>query len=64
EFGPDLTHLASRHTIGAGVAALTKANVHAWVLDPEHLKPGARMPAMKVKGEPLDQLVDYLMSLK
>ena len=30
----------------------------------EHLKPGARMPAMKVTGEPLDQLVDYLMSLK
>ena len=54
----------SRHTLGAGVANINKANLHAWVLDPEHLKPGARMPAMKVKGEPLDQIVDYLMSLK
>ena len=64
QFGPDLTHLMSRHTLGAGVAKINKANLHSWVLDPEHLKPGARMPAMKVKGEPLDQIVDYLMSLK
>ena len=64
QFGPDLTHLMSRHTLGAGVANINRANLHSWVLDPEHLKPGARMPAMKVKGEPLDQIVDYLMSLK
>jgi cytochrome c oxidase subunit 2 len=64
QFGPDLTHLMSRHTLGAGVARIDEANLRAWVLDPAHLKPGARMPAMGVEGEPLDQLVAYLMSLK
>ena len=64
QFGPDLTHLMSRHTLGAGVARIDEANLRAWVLDPSHLKPGARMPAMGVEGEPLDHLVDFLMSLK
>ena len=64
DFGPDLTHLMSRHTLGAGVARIDAANLRAWVLDPSHLKPGVRMPAMGVEGEPLDHLVDFLMSLK
>jgi cytochrome c oxidase subunit 2 len=64
QFGPDLTHLMSRHTLGAGVAPLTAANLRDWVADPAHLKPGARMPAMGVEGRALDQLIAYLMTLK
>ena len=64
QFGPDLTHLMSRHTLGAGVAAIDPANLKAWVIDPAHLKPGARMPAMGVEGEDLDHLVAYLLTLK
>ena len=63
-FGPDLTHLMSRATIGAGVAPNTAENLRAWVNDPAALKPGARMPAMKLSNDQLDQLVAYLVTLR
>ena len=63
-FGPDLTHLMSRATLGAGVAPNPPENLRAWVNDPASLKPGALMPAMKVSGDELDQLVAYLVTLR
>ena len=63
-FGPDLTHLMSRATLGAGVARNTPQNLRAWVNDPASLKPGALMPAMKVSGDELDRLVAYLVTLR
>jgi cytochrome c oxidase subunit 2 len=63
-FGPDLTHLMSRATIGAGVAPNTPETLRAWVKDPGVLKPGARMPAMNLSGDQLDQLVAYLTTLR
>jgi cytochrome c oxidase subunit 2 len=63
-FGPDLTHLMSRATLGAGVAKNTPENLRAWVNDPASLKPGALMPAMKLSGEQLDTLVAYLATLR
>jgi cytochrome c oxidase subunit 2 len=63
-FGPDLTHLMSRRTIGAGAAQNTRAHLRAWVDDPAALKPGALMPAMKLSPEEVDQLTAYLVSLE
>ena len=63
-FGPDLTHLMSRATIGAGVADNTRDNLRAWVNDPDALKPGALMPAMKLSADELDRLVAYLATLR
>ena len=63
-FGPDLTHLMSRATIGAGVARNTPENLRAWVKDPAVLKPGALMPAMKLSDDQLDHLVAYLVTLR
>ena len=63
-FGPDLSHLMSRATIGAGVAANNRENLIAWVGDPDHLKPGARMPAMGLSKSEIEQVVDYLLTLK
>ena len=63
-FGPDLTHLMSRGTIGSGVAANTPENLKAWVNDPAALKPGALMPAMKLSRDDLDHLVAYLVTLR
>src|SRR5438034_1456430 len=63
-FGPDLTHLMSRWTIGAGAARNTHENLQTWVRDPAALKPGALMPAMQVSGEQLDRLVAYLVTLR
>ena len=63
-FGPDLTHLMSRQTIGAGVLTNTSANLRAWVNDPQVAKPGCLMPSMKLTGDQLDQVVAYLQALK
>ena len=63
-FGPDLTHLMSRATLGAGVASSTPENLRAWVNNPAALKPGALMPAMQLSHADLDQLVAYLLTLR
>jgi cytochrome c oxidase subunit II len=64
QFGPDLTHLMSRETLGAGVVPNTVENLRAWVRDPQHIKPGALMPNMQLTNGELDQMVAYLSSLK
>ncbi|MEO6848001.1 MAG: cytochrome c oxidase subunit II [Chthoniobacterales bacterium] len=63
-FGPDLTHLMSRQTIGAGVADLTPTTLHEWIQNPQTLKPGCLMPDMKLLGPQVDQVTAYLQTLK
>ena len=63
-FGPDLTHLMTRETIGAGVAMNTRDHLRIWVTDPGTMKPGALMPAMNLGGKDLDDLVAYLATLR
>lgn len=62
--GPDLTHLMSRQTIGAGVLTNTADNLRAWINDPQQAKPGCFMPSMKLTTTELDQVVSYLETLK
>jgi cytochrome c oxidase subunit 2 len=62
-FGPDLTHLMSRSTIGAGVIQNTPQTLRAWVEDPASIKPGALMPAMKLSREDVDKVTAYLLTL-
>lgn len=63
-FGPDLTHLMSRQTIASGAADNTPQNLRIWVQNPDAIKPGSLMPAMKLKEADLDALVRYLETLK
>jgi cytochrome c oxidase subunit 2 len=63
-FGPDLTHLMSRETLGAGVARNDADRLRAWVEDPAALKRGAHMPPMKLPPEEMDGLVAYLVTLE
>lgn len=63
-FGPDLTHLMSRSTIASGVARNDRESLRRWLRDPNHLKPGARMPAMQLSEHEIDRLVAYLMTLR
>jgi cytochrome c oxidase subunit 2 len=63
-FGPDLTHLMSRRTIAAGAAENTTENLHLWIQNPEAIKPGSLMPAMKLSDADLDALVRYLETLQ
>jgi cytochrome c oxidase subunit II len=64
QFGPDLTHLMSRETLGAGVIANNQENLRAWVRDPQRIKPGALMPNMQLSDGEMNQVVAYLSSLK
>ena len=63
-FGPDLTHLMSRDTIASGAAGNTTENLRLWIQDPEAIKPGSLMPAMKLSDTDLDALVRYMESLR
>jgi cytochrome c oxidase subunit 2 len=63
-FGPDLTHLASRDTLGSGSLSNTPANLRAWIKDPDHFKPGVLMPAMQLNNKQLDEVTAYLCSLR
>jgi len=63
-FGPDLTHLMSRDTLAAGAVPLTRETLDAWIADPDHLKPGALMPAMQLDAAERERLVAYLLTLR
>ncbi|HXY04243.1 MAG TPA: cytochrome c oxidase subunit II [Terriglobales bacterium] len=63
-FGPDLTHLMSRATIAAGAAENTPENLRLWIEDPDRIKPGSLMPAMKLSDADLDAVVNYMETLR
>ncbi|HXF63965.1 MAG TPA: cytochrome c oxidase subunit II [Caldilineaceae bacterium] len=62
--GPDLTHVASRRTLGAGALPFNRGNLAGWVVDPQHIKPGNLMPAAALTGEELQALLAYLEGLQ
>ncbi len=61
-FGPDLT--MSRRTIAAGAAENTPENLRLWIQNPDAIKTGSLMPAMKLSDAELDALVRYLETLR
>jgi cytochrome c oxidase subunit II len=62
--GPDLTHLASRQTLAAGVLPNNRGALAGWIVNPQDIKPGSLMPPSDIPGEDLQALLDYLMSLE
>jgi cytochrome c oxidase subunit II len=62
--GPDLTHFASRRTIGAGSMPNTAGNLMGWIADPQTIKPGSRMPATGLSPQDLAAVAAYLETLK
>jgi cytochrome c oxidase subunit II len=61
---PDLTHLAGRRMLGAGVLPNTREHLASWISDPQAHKPGVNMPAHAFTPGQLDALVAYLQSLQ
>ena len=62
--GPNLTHFGSRKTFAGGMMASNQGNLVKWVENPDHMKPGALMPNLGMKGEQSQALAAYLLSLK
>jgi cytochrome c oxidase subunit 2 len=63
-FGPDLTHLMSRDTIAAGVAANTHDHLRLWIQNPSAIKPGSLMPAMQLNDRELIAVTAYMETLR
>ena len=61
--GPDLTHVASRRTLAAGMLDNTRGNLGGWISNPQAIKPGNLMPALNLDAAMLRSLVAYLESL-
>ena len=62
--GPDLTHLASRSTLGAGVLPNDAGHLRDWISEPQRIKPGSLMPRVELSPAELDALLDYLGGLR
>lgn len=62
--GPDLTHLASRQMIGAGVLPNDRESLARWIEHPQKVKPGNAMPGTDLDDDELDALITYLQSLE
>jgi cytochrome c oxidase subunit 2 len=62
--GPDLTHVASRRTLGAGTHENTPETLSGWVADPQAMKQGNKMPPTNLSEEEVRAVVAYLSSLE
>lgn len=63
--GPDLTHLASRGSLSAGIVPNTRENLAQVIVDPWGLKPGMPMPPTPdLTDAELEALLDYLEGLQ
>lgn len=62
--GPDLTHLGSRRTLAAATLPNTRGHLAGWVLDPQPLKPGSRMPATHLAPDEMHALLRFLETLR
>lgn len=64
QVAPDLTHLASRRTIAAGTLPNTRGHLAGWIVDPQGIKPGVRMPSNELTPHELHALLAYLETLR
>jgi cytochrome c oxidase subunit II len=61
---PDLTHIASRSSLGAGSLPNSPGYLAGWISDPQHIKPGSRMPPTGLGADELQAVLAYLETLK
>jgi cytochrome c oxidase subunit II len=64
DIGPDLTHVGSRMSLAALTIDNTPAAILSWISDPQHVKPGAKMPALELSDADFRAIAAYLRSLR
>jgi cytochrome c oxidase subunit 2 len=63
--GPDLTHVGSRHSIGAGILPNEEGAIAAFISSYQHIKPDNLMPSFDTLNEQeLQAIAAYLESLQ
>lgn len=59
--GPDLTHVGSRQSLGAGILPNNRGTLMGWIANAQAIKPGNRMPAYSMlSADDLRALAVYL----
>jgi cytochrome c oxidase subunit II len=64
QLGPDLTHVATRPTLGAGTLPNTRERLVEWIANSQQFKPGNLMPPNVMAAGDLAALAGYLSTLK
>ena len=63
--GPDLTHIGTRQSLGAGILPNNRGTLIGWIGNSQAIKPGNRMPPYTMlPGEDLQALADYMQAQK
>ncbi len=62
--GPNLTHVGSRETIGAGILVNNLENLTRWVENAQAIKPDCHMPDLDLSRQQSAQIAAYLEGLK
>lgn len=63
--GPDLTHVGTRQSLGAGILPNNRGTLIGWIGNAQAIKPGNRMPPYTMlPGEDLQALADYMQAQK
>ena len=63
KIGPDLTHVAERTTLAALAIPNRPADLARWIRDPQHFKPGTKMPGLDLSDADFAALAQYLQGL-
>ena len=59
--GPDLTHLGSRLSLGAGILPNHRGTLMGWIADSQSIKPGNRMPSYdRLSADRLNDIAAWL----
>ena len=64
QIAPDLSHVASKSSLAAGTLPMNRANLAAWIADPQRHKPGNNMPIVPLTQAQLADVVAYLETLR
>lgn len=63
--GPDLTHVGSRLSLGAGILPNHRGTMIGWIADSQSIKPGNRMPSYdRLSAEELGHIAAFLEAQK
>lgn len=62
--GPDLSHLMQRQTIAAATLPNSIGALSGWISNPQHIKPGNLMPTLDLSAADLNDVRDFLETLK
>lgn len=65
QVGPDLSHIGSRLSIGAGILPNTEAALARFIAEPDKVKPGVEMPGFAMlPADEIERLAAYLRGLR